>query len=241
MILNHVTDDSDDRLTLAALSIFWSRREQQTTVLKDGVAAGGGARAAGHMIGIRDLVSEIFIEAGLPDSTIAHEPYLPGYYRARKRWDMAVHHKGALVAALEFKSQVGSVGKNISNRFEEALGTSTDIWAAQVKNATFGEVSPWLGYVFILREDKETERAGRDVDAIFPVDPKFIGLSYSQRYQEMLARFIGDNIYQAGWFMTTRQHEDGTITHQEPLKVATARSFRTAIIGRVNYVRSILD
>lgn len=31
--------------------------------------------------------------------------------------------QGALVAALEFKSQVGSVGKNINNRFEEALGS----------------------------------------------------------------------------------------------------------------------
>jgi hypothetical protein len=60
------------------------------------------------MNGIRDLVKNIFIEAGMPDDSIQYEPYLPGFYRARKRWDMAVKYRGALVAALEFKSQVGS-------------------------------------------------------------------------------------------------------------------------------------
>ena len=80
------------------------------------------------MDGIRDLVKWIFTDAGMPANSIAYEPYLPGFYRPRKRWDMAVRYKGALVAALEFKSQVGSVGKNINNRFEEALGTGTDTW-----------------------------------------------------------------------------------------------------------------
>jgi hypothetical protein len=80
-------------------------------------------RAARHMNGIRDLVKNIFIDAGMPVESIVNEPFLPGFYRPRKKWDMAVKYKGALVAALEFKSQVGSVGKNINNRFEEALGS----------------------------------------------------------------------------------------------------------------------
>lgn len=78
--------------------------------------------------------------------------------------------QGVLVAALEFKSQVGSVGKNINNRFEEALGTGTDTWAAQTKLAAYGDVPPWLGYVFVLREDEETECPDRPIDALFPAD-----------------------------------------------------------------------
>ncbi len=209
--------------------------------LEDGGAAGGGARAAAHMNGVRDLVRGIFIEAGMPEDSIVPEPYLPGFYRPRKRWDMAVRYKGALVAALEFKSQVGSVGKNINNRFEEALGTGTDTWAAQKKLTAYGEVPPWLGYVFVLREDKETEKLNRQIKALFPADPEFSGMSYNQRYQEMLKRFMGDNIYQAGWFITTRRDDEGRVSYAEPLATATGKAFRTLVEGRVNYIRSVLD
>ena len=85
------------------------------------------------------------------------------------------------VAAVEFKSQVGSVGKNFNNRFEEALGTAADTHAAQRKYGAFGEVPPWLAYVFVLQESSETERMAGDSVALFPIDPQFAGLSYSQQ------------------------------------------------------------
>jgi len=212
--------------------------------LADGGLAGGGARAAGHMNGIRDLVRDIFIDAGMPPEGVVYEPFLPGYFRARKRWDMAVVYKGALVAALEFKSQVGSVGKNINNRFEEALGTASDTLAAQSKFGAYGDIPPWLGYVFVLREDDETEEPDRSINALFPADPAFRGFSYNQRYQEMIRRFLGENVYQAGWFITTRIDEvddAGPVRYEEPLATATGRAFRTAVQGRVDFVKSVLD
>jgi len=227
--------------TQAAVSLFWTKRSDQMAALADGGAAGGAARAGGHMNGIRDLVSSIFVDAGMPAESVAKEPYLPGYYRVRKRWDLAIRYKNALVAAIEFKSQVGSVSKNINNRFEEALGTGTDTNAAQRKLQAFGDVPPWLGYVFVLREDAETEQPRRDATALFPVDPAFHGTSYNQRYQEMLRRFMGDNIYQLGWFITTRVADDGSISYREPLATATGKAFRAAVEGRVNYVRQVLD
>jgi hypothetical protein len=230
-----------DDPTQAAVSLFWTTRADQIAALGDGGLAGGAARAAGHMNGIRDLVRSIFIDAGMPKDSVVYEPYLPGFYRARKRWDMAIRYKGALVAALEFKSQVGSVGKNINNRFEEALGSGTDTWAAQKKFAAYGEVPPWLGYVFVLREDEETEEPGRPTDALFPPDPAFNGMSYNERYQEMLRRFMGDNIYQAGWFITTKTDEDGKVSYAEPLATASGKAFRAAVEGRVKYVRCVLD
>lgn len=226
--------------TQEAVSLFWTKRADQMAALADGGVSGGAARAAGHMNGIRDLVSDIFVEAGMPRYTVVYEPFLPGYYRARKRWDMAVQYRGALVAALEFKSQVGSVGKNINNRFEEALGTGTDTWAAQTKFTAYGEVPPWLGYVFVLQETPETEQRNRSVSALFNVDPVFVGLSYNERYQEMLRRFIGENIYQAGWFITTKSDADGRVTYNEPLATATGDAFRVAVKGRVDYVKAVL-
>ncbi len=177
----------------------------------------------------------------MPEHSVVYEPYLPGYYRARKKWDMAIHYKGALVAALEFKSQVGSVGKNINNRFEEALGTATDTWAAQTNFAAYGDVPPWLGYVFVLREDSETEAPDRPIKALFPADTAFRGMSYNQRYQAMLRRFMGDNVYQAGWFITTRIDDQQRVSYSEPLATASGKAFRAAVEGRVTYVKSVLD
>jgi hypothetical protein len=57
----------------------------------------------------------------------------------------------------------------------------------------------------------------------------------------MLRRFMGDNIYQAGWFITTRVDDAGRVTYAEPLPSASGKAFRAAIEGRVNYVRSALD
>jgi Restriction endonuclease XhoI len=236
-----LTDQTPDDPTAAAVSLFWTNRSNQIAALADGGLAGGAARADGHMDGIRDLVKWIFMDAGMPVNSITYEPYLPGFYRPRKRWDMAVRYKGALVAALEFKSQVGSVGKNINNRFEEALGTAIDTWAAHTKLAAFGDITPWLGYVFVLREDEETEKSNRSIRAVFPADLAFAGTSYSQRYQEMLKRFISDKIYQAGWFITTKTDNAGRVSYEEPLATASGKAFRAAIEDRVNYVRSVLD
>jgi hypothetical protein len=121
------------------------------------------------------------------------------------------------------------------------LGSATDTWAAQRLNESYGDIPPWLGYVFVLQESAETEVLGRDVKALFPTDSVFAGKSYNQRYQEMIRRFIGDNIYQAGWFLTTPIEPDGTFSYREPLATATGKSFKVAIQGRVDYVRSVLD
>jgi hypothetical protein len=224
-----------------AIEDFWFKRDSQTSQLEDGGRAGGAARANGHMGGFTRLVAKTFSDAGLPQSCIRMgQPYLPGYYRVRKQWDLVVVYKNTLVAAVEFKSQAGSVGKNINNRFEEALGTATDTRAAQDKNQTYGDVPPWLAYVLVLQETPETEKTDRSTRALFPTDPEFEGMSYNQRYQEMLRRFIGESVYQAGWFVTTKRTE-GAVTYLEPLATATAKALATAIEGRIAWVKSVVD
>jgi hypothetical protein len=65
-------------------------------------------------------------------------------------------------------------------------------------------------------------------------------MSCNQRYQEMLKRFMGDNIYQAGWFITTKTDGHGRVSYAESLATASGKAFRVAVEGRVNYVRSVL-
>ncbi len=224
-----------------AVQDFWSKRGEQRDSQEDGGRAGGEARANGHIKGFEKVVKEVFLDCGIPAGDVrTGKPYLPGYYRVRKQWDLVVLYKGVLVAALEFKSQVGSVGKNFNNRFEEALGTATDLAAAQKKNSSFGAVPPWLGYVFVLEETEETEKLNRQSHALFETDPAFKGMSYTQRYQEMISRLVGENVYDIGWFITTQRAEDGKITYKEPLLTATARTLQVAIEGRVNLVRAML-
>ncbi|WP_432108428.1 PaeR7I family type II restriction endonuclease [Streptomyces sp. AA1529] len=224
-----------------AVKYFWAKRDEQMAKQKDGGKAGGAARSNGHIKGFESLVKDLFLDCDIPAGGIrTGKPYLPGYYRVRKQWDLVVLYKEVLVAALEFKSQVGSVGKNFSNRFEEALGSSTDLVTAQKKNGPFGAVPPWLGYVFVLEETEETEKLDRQTHALFDVDPAFKGMSYTQRYQEMISRFVGENVYDAGWFLTTQRAEDGSVKYKEPLPTANARTLQVAIEGRVNLVKAML-
>lgn len=224
-----------------AVSHFWVKRDEQRDNQEDGGRAGGAARGNKHIKGFENAVKEVFLDCGIPAGNIrTGKPYLPGYYRVRKQWDLVVLYKGVLVAALEFKSQVGSVGKNFNNRFEEALGSATDLAAAQKKNGPFGAVPPWLGYVFVLEETEETEKLNRQSGALFDTDPAFKGMSYTQRYQEMISRFVGENVYDIGWFVTTQRAEDGGITYKEPLPTSTARTLQVAIEGRVKLVKAML-
>ncbi|GAA1725950.1 PaeR7I family type II restriction endonuclease [Nonomuraea bangladeshensis] len=223
-----------------AIESFWSKREAQRALLEDQGKSGGAARANGHMGEIEKIVAKEFRDAGIPAKCIKRgRPYLPGYFRIRKQWDLVVILDGILVAAIEFKSQVGSVAKNINNRFEEALGTATDTHAAQQKNRPYGDVPPWLGYVFVLQETDETEKKNLETKALFPIDPVFANLSYNERYQEMVKRFIGEEVYHAGWFLTTKVVEEG-IVYNEPLATASAEAFAAQIRGRVEFVKAVL-
>ncbi|MFD4786234.1 PaeR7I family type II restriction endonuclease [Streptomyces sp. NPDC058459] len=220
---------------------FWDKRAEQRGNQEDDGKAGGEARANGHIAGFENAVKEIFVACGIPKKDIrTGRPYLPGYYRVRKSWDLVVVYRGVLVAAFEFKSQVGSVAKNFNNRFEEALGSATDLSAAKEMNEPFGEVPPWLGYAFVLEETDETEKQNRQSHALFETDPVFKGMSYTQRYQEMISRFVGKKVYNIGWFVTTQKAEDGTVTYKEPLQTATGYALKVAIEGRVKHVKAML-
>jgi hypothetical protein len=133
--------------------------ERLREAIRDMVQVRGqrGVRADQHLGALAQLVREIFVSEGFAESDVlvkgeGHNLTLPGYFRPTKDWDLLVVEKSVLAAAIEFKSQMGSVGKNVNNRAEEAIGSGTDAWEAH-REGRFGLVRPWVGYFLVLGEE----------------------------------------------------------------------------------------
>jgi hypothetical protein len=154
------------------------------------------------------LVSDILCEAGLEKVDIRTRTALelPGYFRATKKWDLIVVSNGALVLAMEFKSQAGkSIGNNVNNRSEEAVGSAKDIWTA-FREGRFGQAPPpFLGYLFLLENRDNVKIPVANKEPYFQVDPEFRGeahfqdtatprrykgVSYSKRYELLCRRLV---------------------------------------------------
>jgi len=191
-----------------AVQLFWQTRAPGT-----GRQEGSRASVIGgkNMDGFVDLVRKVAERCGLsPDSvyTRSKSVTLPGFYRPTKRWDALVIDRGSLLAAFEFKSQVGSFGNNFNNRSEEAIGSAADLWVAY-RHGAFKEHQdadsrgerepdprpPFVGWLMLL-EDCEKSRAPVSVDAPhYAVFPEFEGASYARRYQVLCERLMQEKLY----------------------------------------------
>jgi hypothetical protein len=120
-----------------AVKHFWQTRELQAS--RQGQVSGtrdagfrtavtGGKQLDGFVSVVRDYLEESGLNR--PNIYCERSVEIPGWYRPEKKWDLLVVVDSCLIAAMEFKSQVGSFGNNFNNRTEEALGSATDLWAA---------------------------------------------------------------------------------------------------------------
>lgn len=96
--------------TADAVSEFWRTKQQQLKASKD--SSGRGAVTGGkQMDGFLSLIRDACIAVGTPEQCIFDKNnYLPGFFRSSKDWDLIIiSPKGKLIAAIELKSQVGSI------------------------------------------------------------------------------------------------------------------------------------
>jgi len=233
----------DQRAFERAVRSFWAVRESQAArqLASGTVDAGtrGAVTGGGHLDALAELVEEVFVDAGFPGSSVRRKTgiELPGYYRPTKKWDLVVLDQGRLVAAIEFKSQVGpSFGNNFNNRIEEALGSATDVWQAY-ENGTFGIVRPWLGYVFLLEEAPRSTAPVRLAETAFPVDPIFQDTTYKDRYRILCQRLVRERLYDAACFVTA-SNDPGQPIHQPDPEIGFA-NFVAAIAGRSAYIKAL--
>jgi hypothetical protein len=222
---------------------FWTGRSAQAARQQAAGKLDAGLRGAvtggGHLDPLRDLIADVFIEAGFKPTNIFRSTgiVLPGYYRPAKKWDLVVVENGRLVAAIELKSQVGpSFGNNTNNRTEEAIGNAVDVWRA-FEEGTFGSLRPWLGYVFLLEEAPGSTKAVSVPNALYPVESIFHGTSYKDRYRILCDRLVKERLYDAAWFLTAVNDDNGAI-HEPDLGLNFA-SFRAAITGRAAHIKAL--
>jgi len=103
------------KYTREAVRLYWETRSKQLQKQRDAGGSDQGLRSAvtggAQMDGFIELLTKLVIEAGIDRAHIYYEQSLelPGYFRPNKKWDFLVVVKEQLVAALEAKSQVGSV------------------------------------------------------------------------------------------------------------------------------------
>ena len=143
-----------------AITLFWNTRDTQIQrqIEKNVVDRGMRAAVTGgkQLDGFINLMRKISIDTGIPKESIYTKAnIIPGYFRPTKAWDFfIVSPKKHLMACIEFKSQVGSVGKNFNNRVEEALGSAVDLWTAFNEGAFPNQEAPWVGYLLVVEKNE---------------------------------------------------------------------------------------
>jgi len=218
----NLTPRWEDRLR-GAVKHFWLTRESQSS--RQGSKT--GSRDAGfrtavtggkQLDGFVDLVRDYIEESGVDRPNIYCERTieLPGWYRAEKQWDLLVVVDGCLIAAMEFKSQVGSFGNNFNNRTEEALGSATDLWAAYREGAFAPSPRPWLGYVMMLEETEASLRPISVSQSHYKVFPEFVGASYAKRYEILMTKLVRDRHYDSAALLLSSRTEGTKGIFSEP-------------------------
>lgn len=229
-----------------AVRHFWLTRQRQSESQASANNRDRGSRGAvtggKQMDGFVRLVRELLLDAGVPKSSIAIDKHveLPGWFRAEKKWDLIVVHERQLVAALEFKSQIGpSFGNNFNNRTEEALGSATDIWAAYREGAFKPSSRPFLGYMMML-EDCVRSRSPVKVQAPhFAVFREFLGASYKDRYAILIEKLLRDRLYDGACFLLSSPASEVKGDYIEPQPELTFRSLIAPLLARVSMITNL--
>lgn len=224
----------EERLAVA-VRYFWETRTKQ--VNSASIGGGRGAVVGGaQMAGLINLVAELLEESGCPANAIHFKRGgvdLPGFFRATKQWDLVVIHEDSLLAAIEFKSQVGSFGNNFNNRTEEALGNATDIWTAYREGAFPKVPRPWLGYLMLLQEAPGSTRPVGVKEPHFEVFPEFQDASYARRYQILCERLLRERLYDGTSFILSDQESGLRGGYKEPQPELGFATFMRALAAHV--------
>ena len=224
-----------------AVRVFWGNRERaRQKQIMSGTADQGeraGVTGGKNMDGFPALVVDIVRANGLERAQIHQQRRvltLPGYFRPTKLWDLLVMNEGRLIAALEFKSQVGpSFGNNANNRAEEAIGTAHDFWTAYREGAFGDQPRPFVGWLMLLEDAPQSRAPVRDTSSHFPVFPEFSGASYAERYNILCRRLMQERLYTAATIIVSPRTAVDTGAFGELSALTGLRTFVTELAGRV--------
>lgn len=224
-----------------AVKAFWGNREQARQKQVDTGKADQGERAgvtAGkNMDGFLAMVMDVVRANGLDHADIHLQRRvltLPGFFRPTKLWDLLVMNEGRLIAALEFKSQVGpSFGNNANNRAEEAIGTAHDFWTAYREGAFGEQPRPFVGWMILLEDAPKSRAPVRDASPHFRVFKEFEGASYAERYNILCRKLVQEQLYTAASTILSPRSAMDTGEYSEMSELTGLRTFVTGLAGHV--------
>jgi len=229
-----------DDLVSEAVSYYWKTRKKQSDKQSTSGRADQGARSAvtggAQMDGFIKLITKLITEAGTNENHIFYNQHLelPGFFRPTKEWDLLVVKDDQLILALEAKSQVGpSFGNNFNNRTEEAMGSAIDLWTAFREGAFNKTIKPWLGYVFLLEDCPESQRAVRVQEPHFKVFPEFVNASYAKRYEIFCRKLVRERHYNVACFLTSDRQKGLKGRYIEPAGDLTFDIFAKSLIAQI--------
>lgn len=223
-----------------AIQTFWGSRDAalRRQVESGNVDAGsrGAVTAGKNLNGFVELIRSLVAANGLHDAAVHTSKglvVLPGFYRPSKQWDLLVMRGPRLVAAIEFKSQVGSFGNNYNNRTEEAIGTAHCLWTAYRDGALGNEPRPFLGWLMIVEDTAKSRAAVRNEEPHFQVFPEFRGASYLRRYDLLCQRLVREQLYNAAALLATPRSAVDTGEYCELSMLSSLETFVTAFAGHI--------
>lgn len=224
-----------------AVKAFWGNREaarrKQVESGKADQGERGGVTAGKNMDGFLTLIQGIVRLNGLENADIhvvRRALTLPGYFRPTKLWDALVINEGRLVAAIEFKSQVGpSFGNNFNNRAVEAIGIAVDLWKAYREQA-FGKIQrPFVGWLVLVEDCAGSRSPVCGSAPHFPVLPEFDGASYADRYDLLCQKLMQEQLYTAASVLMSPRTSSDTGAYSEMSEMSNLATFVTSLAGHV--------
>ncbi len=231
-----------DRMMPSAVRHFWRARvraaKSQATRGSADQGNRSGVTAGKNLDGFIDLVREIILDNGLAGAEVytrkRGQLTIPGFYRPTKNWDLLVVSGGRLVAAVEFKSQVGpSFGNNFNNRVEEALGNATDLNTAFREGAFGQSPKPFLGFFFVLEECPGSTTPVRFTSPHFAALPEFSQTSYAARYEILCRKLVQEQLYDAAALVLTKSEAVKTGDSTVASDLSSPRRFAATLAGKI--------
>lgn len=230
-----------ERRLAEAVRAFWGNRTLATKVQSEAGTLDRGARGAvtagKNMDGFLVLLRDLVVANGLPESTIHVKKRLttlPGHFRPTKQWDLPVVHKGHLVAGVEFKSQVGSLGNNFNNRTEEAIGSAHDFRTAHREGAFGADApAPFLGWLMLVGDSPKARAVVSVAEPPFLVDAAFRVSSYAARYHLLCRRLVEEQLHDAACLLLSPPSAAETGESASLGSPISAREFCVSFAGRI--------
>lgn len=223
-----------------AVQLFWGNR---ASAIQQQLASGavdhgtrGAVTAGKNMDGFASLMAELAAANGLTDATVIHGGRLvtlPGFFRPTKQWDLLILREKRLIAALEFKSQVGSFGNNFNNRTEEAIGTAHDLWTAYREGAFGEQPKPFVGWMMLLEDAPGSRTPVTDRSPHFPVSQDFQGASYAERYNVLCKKLAQEQLYTSACVILSPQSAKETGEYADLGELTSLRTFVTTLAGHL--------